>query len=1457
LHSNIEPWILKQVQDDVYRNSMKMNKKEINKKEPIAVIGMSCIFPQAPDVKTFWQNILNGVNSIGEPLPAWEAERYLNSGRITNAKGGYLKDLFRFDPKEFGIMPNSIDGGEPDQLLALQVAKRALADAGEKYLSGDYNHRDTGVILGHSTYYHRGQVNLTQHNIVIDQTMDILQAAMPMDAEQSKKIRELLKSQLPQFNADMCPSIVPNVMTGRIANRLNFTGPNYLIDAACASSLLAINAAIDELRKGTSRMMLAGGVNASLPAGVSVMFTMLDAISRKGKVRPFEEGSDGTLLGEGLGVVVLKKLSDALEDGDRVYAIVHGVGQSSDGKGLGLLAPSENGETLAIRRAYDETGIDPATIGLIEAHGTGIALGDKTEIASLKNILGERKGDQGSVAIGSVKSMISHCIPAAGMASFIKMCLSLHHKILPPTLCEKVNPVLGIDKTPLYVNNAVKPWISKLNEPCLAGINSFGFGGVNAHAILEEAPAVANKHLKISPWESELCIFASNDIDGLKSQLNQLSNFIKQRDDVALADISFSLCKQAEANKGACRLALIANDIADIGSKIEQAVTRLEKSDKPLMGKGGVVFNNKPVDGKLAFLFPGEGSQYMEMLSDLATHFPQVRQWFDLWHGLYNETPGSTRTDIVYPANSELTDERKKQLDARLHEMDIGSEAVFIAGQAMFSLLTYLGVKPDVMLGHSSGESSALVASKAISYDSLEQLGGFVKQLNEVSKSVADKGEIVTGSLMAIALISKEKIAEFIADTDIEIAMENCATQIIVFGSKQSIAKLYDVLVAAGAICEVLPFDRGYHTPSFAPMQKGFEKYYQDINLGVPQVPLYSCASAGLFPQSVASVRELAASQWAKTVRFIDTINAMYNDGVNYFIEVGPSGKLTSFADQILRGRGCIIAASNVDSQSGLNQLLNLIAKLYVNGKVSVEKLFDERDVKIIDFTKLEKAKPFGMFLHNTMPRLHVTDELAAALQEVGGDQGIQSCHPAIVAGSAINCNQTPQQVRGDSFEQYPLLTEIKELTEKKIIASSKLNVSEQRFLQDHILSGKVSDINPELLGLSCVPLMVTLEIMAEACSLLAGSINLTVIENVQAFNWVVLDSGEVNLEVKASLINGQENCYFAEVFNDGNKIMSANFTFDNGNFTCQALPELINSKPHYRWPDDYEIYEAGMFHGPVFQSIKNVYGWNEDGIDVQLSPIGLDGFIQDGKTPKLILNPVLLDAFSQISAFWIAQHMGTDFHNFPSKIVRIEFYSNCPDNLENLTLRAQQNSMRWNIECLNSDGQPLIRMSNLDNVFFKVPNAFYQCRHDPLNGWMGAPIEADNGDLNWYLKYLPEDFCAQSGGVFLRVIAHSILSENERNEWATMALKNGEKCQWLFSRMCLKEVTRYWIYQQTGALLYPSDIEVGFDENNVPYVDGWWTNELISPPQIYLQNGDGESFAVLSEVVGIEEMVA
>lgn len=1409
--------------------------------EPVAIIGMAGIYPKAPDLKSFWRNILAGEDAIGEPVPEWEAGRYLDSGRINTPCGGYLKDLYRFDPREFGIMPNSVDGAEPDQFLAMRVAREALRDAG--YLDGDYDHRDTGIVLGHSTYLHRGQGTLLQHNIVLDEIAELLQAVFPsLDETRLSKLREYLKKKLPPFNPDTVPGLVPNVMTGRIANRFNLRGPNYLLDAACSSSLIAVQASIDELRNGRSRMMLAGGVNATLPAEVAVAFTYLGALSRRGKVRPFDAGSDGTLLGEGLGIVVLKKLRDALADDDCIYAVILDVGQASDGRGHGLLAPSVKGEALAMQRAYQHANVDPSTIELIEAHGTGIPLGDQTEVAALRQVFGGRTGAQGSIAMGSVKSMISHCIPAAGIAGLIKTALALHHQILPPTLCEKVNPELGLEGTPFFINTRTRAWISKPRAPRRAGVNAFGFGGINSHVILEEPPAGARRPDRLQLWPAELCVFSADDDEALAAALKEATNLLGENTSLSLAAIARRLAAVDENRPH--RLAIIARDTGELSRKILQALERLKGDGARWATRSGIVYSRSPLEGKLAFMFPGEGSQYLNMLSEIALYFEEVRDWFGFWREMYESAPGESRTDIVFPPESEMDEERLGQLEGRLHEMDVGSEAVFIASQAIYSLLASLGVRPDAMVGHSTGESSALVASGAVESDDPERLAHAVKDLNRTFQELLANGKIHTGTLLAVGALPKTVIEEKIAalDETIAVAMDNCANQIVLYGDKGAIEELQERLTEEGGICVPLPFDRGYHTAYFTPASAAFLDYYGRIGLRVPRFPLYSCATADLFPDDADRVRELAASQWSRTVRFRETVTKMHLDGVRFFVEVGPSGNLSAFVKDILAGKEFLSLTTDSQRKSGLGQFLTMLAHLYVNRKsVEVNRLFARRSAMQFDMEPSPERGQPGVRLLNTMPVLHFDEADRVFLRELVAESDSQPWDQEGHAAPVEDC--------------VPFLNEIKEWDNKHLTAECRLSVRDDAFLRHHVLSGAVSEYDQELTGLSCVPLMVSLEILAEACALLAGSTRIGAITNIKAMDWIALDKGEVILEAGAEAIG--PSSYRAGLFNNGNLVVSAEFDFE-ADWRVSGLSALSELRPPH-W-QAHELYPIGMFHGPLFQSIKRLEGWSGEGIDASLSEVSLKGFFDEGRAPRLVLNPVLLDSIGQLAAYWIGHRVGTNFHSFPTTIERIELYRQCPQDMKGLILKARQCPLGsghadqdegqriWQFECVDKGGRPLFRVANLVNVYYPVPANLFQARRDPLNGWLGHPVKTtgENGALLWQLPHLPEKFCTQSNGIFMRVLAHSVLGFEEIGEWLQLTGNIRHKRQWLLGRVCIKEAVRYWVYRHTDRLLYPADILVSHDGLGAPQVDGLW-NDLIQPPEVSLSHDGQLSLAAVT----------
>lgn len=459
--------------------------------DDIAIVGMSCIFPRSPDLRGFWENILTKRSCISDhPDPA--ARRFLDPAsddfeRIYSVRGGYLGDLASFDPMKHGIVPADVKGGEPDQFLALSAATTAIEDAG---LDLDNLPRDRmEVIIGHSTYFSSGNVNWFQHGAALDQTVDIIrQLNHELSTGELASIREQLKASLPPMTAQTPPMLIPNIIAGRIANRLDLMGCNYILDAACATSHLVLANAMKDLLTDSCDYVLAGGVQPSLLVLELMLFCKIKAMSRHPELRPFDKDADGTMLGEGLGIVVLRRKKDAERDGNRIYALIKGIGSASDGRAHGLLAPRLEGQILAIQRAYQNAGVDPRSVGLIEAHGTGIPLGDVTEMAALTKVFGPRNGGRPTCGVGSVKSMIGHCRSAAGIAGIIKAVLALYHKILPPSLhCDVPNPDLELGNTPFYINTETRPWIHPNGgTPRRAAVSAMGFGGIDAHCVLEE-----------------------------------------------------------------------------------------------------------------------------------------------------------------------------------------------------------------------------------------------------------------------------------------------------------------------------------------------------------------------------------------------------------------------------------------------------------------------------------------------------------------------------------------------------------------------------------------------------------------------------------------------------------------------------------------------------------------------------------------------------------------------------------------------------------------------------------------------------------------------------------------------------------------------------------------------------------------------------------------------------------
>lgn len=458
----------------------------------VALVGMSCRFAGAADLRAFWHNILQGIGSIGDSSDA-EAPRFRDPDttlfeRVPTLRGGYLGDLWRFEHAPHGVPAEAVRGADPGHFLALDLATQALREAG--YAERSFPRDRTAVILGYAASINPATVGWIQRGLVVDQTLDLVRRLFPHGTpEHFARLRDSLRLALPDYDSRNVPGLLPNTLTGRIANRFDLHGAHYVVDASCASALVALCHAVDELRTNRADLVLTGAVQGVLSPQWLMPFARLGLLSRHPEPHPFHRDADGTLFGEGGAILVLKRRADAERDGDRIYALIRSVGLAGDGHGRALLTPSEDAHQQALLRAYSQAGVPPSSVGLIEAHGTGIPLWDRIEAHALGAVFGARQGRWPSTALGSVKSMVGHCATAAGAAGLAKAALGLYHRILPPTLnSDRPHPSLHLSETPFYLNPNARPWIHSHAQPRRAGVSAIGFGGIHAHVVLEEFP---------------------------------------------------------------------------------------------------------------------------------------------------------------------------------------------------------------------------------------------------------------------------------------------------------------------------------------------------------------------------------------------------------------------------------------------------------------------------------------------------------------------------------------------------------------------------------------------------------------------------------------------------------------------------------------------------------------------------------------------------------------------------------------------------------------------------------------------------------------------------------------------------------------------------------------------------------------------------------------------------------
>jgi acyl transferase domain-containing protein/NAD(P)H-dependent flavin oxidoreductase YrpB (nitropropane dioxygenase family) len=901
----------------------------------IAVIGMGCLLPGAPAPKDFWQNILSKTNSITE-IPKHRFDWRLMYSPDTKERdksyskwGGFLDEV-PFDPLRFGIPPNSMPSLSTSQLLALEVARQALADAG--YEDGNFDRENTSVILG---------------------------AAANGDLEQGYMIRGLLPyyvdspseetlKRLPEWSEESFAGVLANVTAGRIANRLDLGGANYTVDAACASSLTAIDLAVHELRGGNSEMVIAGGLDLEQHPHFYLGFSRTQAFSPRGKVQTFDRKADGIVISEGVVVVVLKRLADAERDGDRIYAVIKGIAGSSDGKGLGMTAPRPIGQRRALARAYRSAGFSPSTIGLYEAHGTGTAVGDRAELETIVGALQAAKSDAKSVAVGSVKTLIGHTKAAAGMCGLVKAVYALHHRTLPPHagVDEPLDP-LADPRGPVYLLRDARPWFANGGAPRRAGVSAFGFGGTNFHAVLEEYGGnIESSAPGGDEWPSEMIVFRAAGRDALIADVAALRDALASGAQVRLADLAASLAaKASRRGNDPAVLVIVTASIEQLRDELDRALAHLRSGEA--LGSGSKLnLNAAPSSQPVAFLFPGQGAQHLNMVRELALYMPEVRAAIEHADALTAGRYDQPLSRIIYPEtlfNADGEQQQAKQLD----DTRVAQPAIGAVSAGMLDLARRLGLAPAMVGGHSFGELTALHAAGVLDREAFLALA---ETRGRLMAAAAD-------GAMAVVKIAAEALEPRLPSLGpVVIANSNAPQQCVISGPRAAVEAAVEKLGADGIAARLLPVSGAFHSPLMAAAEEPLVEAIAGCALASPQLPVYGNATAHPYPTNVDALRTQLEAHLRSSVNFAGQIRTMAADGARVFIEIGPKNILTGLVQQILPdGEHTVVSLGH----GGMRGFLGALATLLTAGiAVDVSALFAGRALQAVDLDHLAATAP-------------------------------------------------------------------------------------------------------------------------------------------------------------------------------------------------------------------------------------------------------------------------------------------------------------------------------------------------------------------------------------------------------------------------------------------------------------------------------------------------------------------
>ncbi|MDE3155804.1 MAG: LLM class flavin-dependent oxidoreductase [Acidobacteriota bacterium] len=833
---------------------------------PIAIVGIGCRLPGgAHGPEAFWRLLRDGVDAIGEvPADRWDAaavEAASGAGDAWRVRlGGFLDEVDRFDAEFFGIAPREAAGMDPQQRLLLETAWEALEDAGlpPSRLSGT----PTGVFVGISTH-------------------DYL-------------ARQLHGGDPGRLDAYSGTGNAFSAAAGRLSYVLGLQGPSLAIDTACSSSLVAVHLACRSLQSGECDLALAGGVNLVLSPEMNVAFSRAGMLAPDGRCKTFDAGADGYVRAEGCGVVVLRPLADAVAAGDPILAVVAGTAVNQDGRSNGLTAPNGPAQEAVIRRAIDEAGVPPSSIGYVETHGTGTPLGDPIEVRALGAVLCD--GRTTPLPIGSVKTNLGHLEAAAGVASLIKAVLALRHAAIPPNLHFRApNPYIPWDTLPVTVPTALLPWPRGGDQPRRAGVSSFGFTGTNAHVIIEEAPAAPAATVVERPVQ--VLALSARDEESLAALSDRHAAFLLEADRMPLADV----CYTASAGRDAfaCRRAVV-------GATREELVEALARPATTARGPARAP--------RIAFLFTGQGSQYAGMGRRLYETEPVFRAVIDRCDDLLRASRQESLLAVLYPAEGEA---------GPIDETAWTQPALFAFECALAGLFRSWGITPAVVMGHSVGEFAAACVAGVFS-------------LEDGLRLVAERGRLMQalpagGGMLAVS--AGEAAVRQVLDgrRDVALAAINAPDETVLSGSADALDALAEAFAHQGVRTQRLVVSHAFHSPLMAPMVDAFSQTLAGTTFARPATALVSNLTGRLVGAEIASP-EYWRRHVLEPVRFAEGIETLEAEGCTHVVEIGPRPTLSALGLRSWRGPAATWMPAVRPRVDDARQALQVLATLWEAG---------------------------------------------------------------------------------------------------------------------------------------------------------------------------------------------------------------------------------------------------------------------------------------------------------------------------------------------------------------------------------------------------------------------------------------------------------------------------------------------------------------------------------------------